>query len=202
MVVLNTKFQVNSDFTRQEMYRLIREWMDDSYFCDDKIRNESEKFDFKTDTFQTATEDGSIQMTVDSYDDTFAIEVVNRDENSIFKTDYILKDKLEQPMFLCVQDKSSTGMNASIQTGAKLPKVLRSIFWNEFCGEDNGLRIDDRPYVLRKQDVPFAVEVLNNKNQYDLPIIYVSPDKSGRYSLNYELLASEMVGEAHVMIEG
>lgn len=202
MLLLNTKFAVSPDLTRQALYDLMKEWLRDSHFCDESIRKSAEDFKWDMETFQFGKEDNTIQVYIDNYEDAFVIQVVNTEDDCVFKTNYVLRDKDGVHMLQCVQDKSVTSLSVQDSKKVRLPKMLRSIFWNEYCGYDHGLSIDDKAFVIRKNDIDLAASIVNQSVDFDMPVIYVSPDDMSRYSVNYEILASEMLGQAHVVLEG
>lgn len=202
MILLNTKFAVSDDLTRQMLFSLLTDWLHDSHFCDDTIRESIRDFKWDMETFTVQTKDGSIQVLLDNYEDSFCIQVINHDDDAIYKTNYVLKDKKDVPILQCVQDKAVTALSVQDYRKVRLPKLLRAVFWNELCGDDHGLSIDDKPFILRKNDIEIAKQIVSQEVEYDMPVIYVSSDDMNRYAVNYEVLASEMVGQAHVVLEG
>ncbi len=202
-MIFNTRFYVDKGFDRHILLDLMSEWLStsDNYFIPDI------DFDFSSDELDIAAEDGSQRLVINNYTDRFIMQlsVKSEAEGAEYTTYFVLDDMSDRPSLHVSQNKSFSAI--SIQNDKKtyvhVPTVLRSIFWNEYGGNDNGIITDDKPLILRKSSVDFLVDVLSQKTQFLNPIVYVSAcSNSSSYDLNVNKVASELAGQAHVVVEG
>ena len=82
-----------------------------------------------------------------------------------------------------------------------VPRCLYELLWQDFGGDDNGLRISDRPLRLRKSDVPMMTKILKRNLCPEKPIIYITPSQStGDYVFDAYEIAAALPGIAHVIV--
>lgn len=202
-MIFNTRFYVDKEFNRHVLLKLMSEWLSasDDYFIPDI------DFDFSSEDFSISAEDGSQKLIINNYPDRFIIQlsVKSETEGAVYTTYFVLDDVSDKPSLHVSQNKSFSAV--SIQNDKKIhvriPNVIRSIFWNEYGGDDNGIITDDKPLILRKDSIDFIADILSQKIQFLNPIVYVSAcNNSGIYDLNINKVASELAGQAHVIAEG
>ena len=203
MMLLNTRFNVDKALTRTVFVELIKGWLSESERYSDFTL---EDFDWESDEYQDELSDLSVKIIVNNYEDRFIFQMINNDaeEGATYTTTYVLDDKSDVPSIQLTQEKLLTQMTLSQgRDYAKLPVLLKNIFWNEYGGDDNGLLTDNKAFVLRKDDIELGVKLLKNLKDLRNPIVYVSPNlQTGYYELNYDFVAQELMGQAHVIVEG
>lgn len=200
MVLINTRFYTDPAFTRSVFFDLITRWLRSSSFADISI----DGFDFGQDEFFACSEeDKERSLSIGNYEKVFILTHSNPDKDSTYITSYVLDDTSDKPSLYLHQEKTFTKASfASQNADIQFPDLLKSIFWNEYGGNDNGLMTLSEPIILRKSDVGLAKEIINNTSAFLNPVVYVSPNAStGQYHVDCERLAQELEGQAHVVVE-
>lgn len=199
MMLLNTKFYVDKSFTRKELFALILEWLSTT----DRYDLDVSGFDFSQKDFKVESPDGLQKVVIDNYDDKFIYQLIKSDETAKFTNSFILDDKSEKPIMAVQLDKEQLEATLSQDKSFQIPRLMKDVFWHEYGGDDNGLLTDDKAYIIRKSDVELAKNIITRKVSYLNPIVYVTPYLvSGNYSVNYDKIARELIGQAHVVVEG
>jgi len=200
MLLLNTRFNVSKDFDRLEFVKLIKNWLNQSQYLDITI----DDFNFESDVdYQNSAADGSCKIVINNYEKCFIFQFINNDEGSIFDTIYVLRDKDENPSLFVQQNHSyETYVFGARDPELKVPNLLKNIFWDEYGDMDQNLMTDNKALVLRKSDIKLATSIINHEMNYMNPVVYVSPSQNGHYEVNYDFLAQELMGQAHIVVEG
>lgn len=199
MVLLNTKFYVSDEFNRQVLFDLIQSWLGLSKQYDLDVS----AFDFSQVDFKAELDDGSQCIIINNYVDKFIYQVIKQDDVVKFINSFILDDKSDKPIMSVQLEKEYCQATVSKDKSFALPQLLKEVFWNEYGGNDNGLMTDDKAYIIRKSDVQMAYDIITKQMSCLNPIVYVSPyAASGNYAVNYDRIARELIGLAHVVVEG
>lgn len=201
-MLLNTAFCVEESLTRSVFLKLAKEWLEESPFYSINL----DEFDDTTDEYQITSADDAQSLFVGNYESVFVLQVTHNDSkaSATYITNYVLDDKSERHMLHVSQERVNNSISLSPYTAPiMLPNLLKSIFWNEYGGFDNGLLVDNKAIIIRKDNIDLACKVVKQELSFDNPIVYVSPNmQSGLYDVNYDFLAQSLIGQAHVFVEG
>lgn len=198
MVLFSTKFALSDDLTRQEFLTMLSEWLKDSssYSIEPVFNDTDNDYEFVSDD---ATESLLVYMTASH----LAIQLTKRTDDFEFISTYIMTTVDEIPVMFIRLEKSLAKASAQQDFKLQIPKLMREIFWREYGGLDHGILTDDKAFILRKKDVDLATDILTSKIEFFNPIVYVSVvESNGRCNVNYDKLASELLGIGHVVVEG
>lgn len=198
MVLFSTKFALSDDLTRQEFLTMLSEWLKDSssYSIEPVFNDTDNDYEFVSDD---ATESLLVYMTASH----LAIQLTKRTDDFEFISTYIMTTVDEIPVMFIRLEKSLAKASAQQDFKLQIPKLMREIFWREYGGLDHGILTDDKAFILRKKDVDLATDILTSRIEFFNPIVYVSVVESdGRCNVNYDKLASELLGIGHVVVEG
>lgn len=195
MILFSTKFAIAKDFTQDVLLDMLREWISES-------NNYSIPFQYKDEPdYSAQSDDGCQRLALYRDTDCLAFQLQVLDEKSLFINTYILRSDMNV-MFIRLEKEMKEG-TISFEKTWNLPRLMRQIFWDEYGGDDNGIQTDDKPTLLRKRDIQHVCDIASGKATHINPIVYVSPyQDSGKYSINYSKLARDLVGMAHVLVEG
>lgn len=198
MILLSTKFNVVKGFTPSVLYDLMCKWLSDSSHYEIPIEYDNEA------EYESASEDGNQVLKIYRTDDKFGIQVIITDDNTTYTNTYILSQNEKQNVvFVQLSKEYLKSTTCCTNNNVKIPQLMRHIFWEEYGDMDNDILTDDRSLVIRKHNVDIAKGIILNEKQYMNPIVYVSPYlQTGQYATNYERLASDLLGMAHVVVEG
>lgn len=202
MILLNTKFYVDKELTRKVLFDLIYEWLE-WLSTSERYDLDVGGFDFSQSDFKVESSDGTQKVIINNYDNKFIYQMIKSDDVAKFTNSFILDDKSDKHIMAVQIEKEQLQATVTQDKSFFLPRLMKDIFWHEYGGDDNGLMTDDKAYILRKSDVKFASDILNRKISFLNPIVYVTPYlNSGNYSVNYDKIARELIGLAHVVVEG
>ena len=213
MMLMNTKFFVSSELTRQEFLRLTNEWLHRSSYYDISL----DDYNNIDDEYTVESEDGTKKIVIGNYAEALTLQIVNicprilddtdddddQVESSTYYTNYVLIDTDEKPMLHISQEKVFNELSLSRRRSVvRIPNLMKDVFWNEYGGMDNDLVTEDKPLFLRKSDMALAKQIVNQEIDFCNPIVYISPNSStGYYDVNPNYLAQELMGQAHVVVE-
>lgn len=199
MTLLNTRFYVDRSLSRQKFLNFVRQWIVGSSAVDVSL----EGFDFDCESFENESESHQ-RIEICNYSDIFLLSYIcPGNGGSVYSTRYVLDDKSDKPSMYLSQTKSFTKATLNDkQESVDIPEPIKQLFWNEYGGDDNGLITDSSPIVLRKTDAEKAKAILDNADKYLNPIVYVSPiQATGDYNVDYNAVARDLQGQAHVIVE-
>ncbi len=203
MMLLNTRFNVDKDLTRQVFLSMIKSYLKSSDRYSDLTIDD---FDWNMDDYQSESKDSSIRIILNNYEKRFIFQMITDDVDlgETYTTTYVLDDVSDVPSLHLTQEKLFKQMTLSQgRDNVRLPILLKDIFWCEYGGNDNGVSTDNKAFILRKDDVALGVKILESLKDFRNPIVYVSPhSQTGYYELNYDYVAQELMGQAHVIVEG
>lgn len=203
MLILNTRFFVTSDLTRQVLWDMAVAWWTTS----DNYDFPDPDFKFDKEEYKMESADGKQRVIVNNYESRFIIQLITDSETNMCRYDtvFVLDDASEHHVLQLIQDRSLIEMTTADNKGIRvfIPNLLKEIFWNEYGDDDNGIMTDNLPYRFRKNDVDWVVDVLHGAKTYMNPIVYVSvASKMNIPLVDCDKLASELMGQAHVIVEG
>ena len=214
MMLLNTKFVVDEALTRSELLRLANEWLHKSRHYDISL----DGYNGSDEEYIIESANSSKKIIVGNYESSLLLQIIcscainnndddddddTPDESATYTTNYVLDDSSDVHMLHVSQEKVLTELTLNKKRPyVKLPILMKTIFWNELGGIDEGLITDDKPYFLRKTDMELAKNIINQTVDFCNPIVYVSPNSvTGHYDVNPNYLAHELMGQAHVVVE-
>lgn len=197
MVLINTRFYVGDELTRQSFFELVKSWVDSSSYINISV----DDYDFSTD--ETQYDDDNNKLFIANYNDRFIVSHTCLDDDATYETVYVLDDVSDKHSLYVHQEKTFTKAQlGSYRSVVRVPNVIKSLFWNEFGGDDNGIITCGDPITLRKSDVALAKKIIDNSGDFLNPVVYVSPQSgTGHYDVNCDFIAQELEGQAHVVVE-
>jgi hypothetical protein len=200
-MLLNTRFYVDKLLTRQLFLQLASDWLSTS----DNYSLPAIEFNFDTEDYQIESEDGNQKLVINNYVEKFLFQLVINSDGATYVTNFVLDDISEKPSLHVSHDKTFAVMSAmnDKRQNVRIPNLLKTIFWNEYGDSDGCLPTDNKAITIRKNDVSLAASIVNQTTQFLNPIVYVSPNnQSGSPELDCEKVAQELMGQAHVVVEG
>lgn len=205
MVLFNTQFYVNADFDRHILLKFLKDWLISSkrYVFSDKEINSIKEDELNYDkVFEAYSEKNpEIHQELMLYDmkDACSIHLKVTEGSDIFTNTYVLRGSV---MAISLSKYSKEATIQQSQTQVNIPKLMRQIFWEEYGGMDGDLPTDDKVICIRKSNIQTAADIITGNVKHINPVVYISTYQNGRYPLVADMLAQDLVGIAHVVIEG
>lgn len=199
MILLSTKFPVISELTPEILSDLLSDWIGSSNHYDLPV-------DYHGDSeYEVVSEDTKQVLKIYRTDDKFAVQLTKVDDTSIYTNTYILSmtDKRSQSVVFVQLAREFLQPVQQRNFSLRIPKLMRMIFWQEYGGMDGDIQVDDKSLIIRRNNMQIAKRIVTHETSYISPIVYVSPyAENGTYATNYEKLAADLLGIAHVVVEG
>ena len=200
MILLNTKFNVDKALDRRALYELAVSWMNTSEHYNLAL----DSYDWQDEDWQIESDDGRQKAVVNNYPDRFVLQfiMVDGEESITYITTYVLDDVDTHSMHFLHERTLAQASFMDPECKVHIPNVYKDIFWHEYNGDDNGLLVDYKPYILRRSDVELAKRIIQCTGSFQNPVVYVSSNSFGYYSINCDYVAHALMGQAHVVVEG
>ncbi|MDP4012709.1 MAG: hypothetical protein Q8R00_03845 [Candidatus Nanoarchaeia archaeon] len=135
-----------------------------------------------------------------TYNTSFGVRLMERDKDSLRTTD-VVGQKQDGSFNVAVVHDFETKKIGNGTRGLLKPRIVNDLV-RSFGGAYDGkiLRVKAEPYSINEEDLEFIVELINNRADNNLPILYISRERSG-YIVRSEELAKNLSGMAHVLVE-
>lgn len=194
MLVFTTTFPVSSEFSFENFINLAIEW----------VLNPKSKYNFdnfiwdKSSTFSKTDVSGNVELIINTINSTqtVAIRLKNLDGSIEWISDFIMTDN-----HISVQLQRNSTDNADYIPNFHIPYFLKMILENNYGGCDNCLNINISPTIITEKNISIIANIINSGSIYKLPIVYVSRQISGDYSIDANQIARKLAGTAHVLVE-
>lgn len=196
MLVYATKFPVTSELTHSKFVELAVEWAKSSYHY--KLEHLAWRGELTLQEHSPAAD-----FCVSCEDpDCSAVHLVHREDGIFWINDYILRTGPGGGGTLAVQlYREASGDTGYIPERFKLPRLPRMILEGGYGGVDGVFRTTGRSELVDSRHVRTVAQLINGELDYQMPVVYVSLGWNGHYAVDPELLASELIGVAHVLRE-
>lgn len=133
----------------------------------------------------------------------YGLMVSGHDDKMHWQDTYLYEGDADKAMIFVEQQALHINQTFARQRPWKVPSVVKQLLWMEHGGMDEFLPVSSHAIVAGLTDVPLVVRLVKREVMPSLPVVYVSSGLSeSRYFVNYEKLASELMGFAHVLVEG
>lgn len=205
MVLFNTQFYVNADFDRHILLKFLKEWLISSkryVFLNqeiDSIKEDELNYDKVFEAYSEKNPEIHQELMLYDMEDACSIHLKVTEGSDIFTNTYVLRGSV---MAISLSKYSKEATIQQSQTQVNIPKLMRQIFWEEYGGLDGDLPTDDKVICIRKSNIQTAADIITGNVKHINPVVYISAYQNGRYPLVADMLAQDLVGIAHVVIEG
>ena len=109
--------------------------------------------------------------------------------------------KTADGFYVSVRVSSDSDSPGDMIRDAKKPYVIKLIINKLGGGVDGGLKVGDKPHLLKPEEIDRAHDILTGTTKCILPIVYVSAYADGEHAANYREMAKWLSGVAHVVVE-
>lgn len=201
MLLFNAKFAVSDSLSRQQFLDMLTKYL---LHVKDYGLSIKDHIDVsQPQVYESGSDDGLHKFMLCITDTHFAVRLWRKEDSLIATDTYVLTMIDDVPVMSVQLDRSLCYPSMKSECFSDMPLLVKSIFWEEYGGVDHGIKMDDKPYILRKEHVAFAKDVLNHEIELFNPVVYVTVDPdTGEYPVDCQFLASRLVGLSHVFIEG
>ena len=197
MLLFSTILKINKSLTKDDFLNLVIEWNQGSPHENNVIPN------LNWDGFYNQKfGDDTISLEFKEYrnEEIVAVRYVKKlDDGIIWKTDYIMNFK-DYKMSIML-DRSFTEDAIGVDPLFSTPYFIRILIEKGYVLTDGGLPVIMKPHSISKKNCSLLLDVVNNVQAYNLPIIYVSKTLSNSNPIDVNKLAYDLKGVAHVLVQ-
>lgn len=195
MRILNTKIRMSKECTRNGVITALY-----AYLANDMIWKDIPQLSSLQKDADFSGETGTRKLHMFRDRDVMIVSMQRTDLGSC-TTNVIFRDNVDGLPMMGIQiDKEYAGGVQPDYEKAVIPKYIRSLLWKGYFGKDHGLPIQDHALLINNDNIELARRILSGE-KFDLPVFYISTPREQRQTVNYEKLAYELAGIAHVVVE-
>lgn len=201
MILLYSKFYVKKDLTTDIFIEKCMEWIHGMKNIPTTFRDIAYGQDKLLEV-----RDGinSVEYAIDEDTNTvaFCVKLEDNKDGAFWRTDLVLQEGRNQGIVQLRLAKEQKHATASLNQKFRLPYVLRQLIADGFGGCDNGIAIDGKPHYIDESNVEMAKQCIISPDNYMMPIVYVSMQRSSKqYLVDVDQLSVDLAGIAHVVVE-
>lgn len=146
--------------------------------------------------------DEKLWMQIEEYrnQNTIAIRYEKvEDDGLVWDTDYVMNFN-EMKMSIRL-DRSFLEEAQIMYTTFHTPAFIDLLIDGGYVQDDNGFPIGRRPVLITEKKLDLIADVINEKERYSLPIVYISKTDDERDPVNAREVAKRLKGVAHVLVQ-
>ena len=121
------------------------------------------------------------------------------EDGLIWDTDYVMNFN-EMKMAIRL-DRSFLEEAQIMYSTFHTPAFIALLIDGGYVKDDNGLPIGRRPVLITESNLNLIADVINEKEKYSLPIVYISKTDDERDPVNAREVAKRLKGAAHVLVQ-
>ena len=201
MLVYATKFPLSESTIQSDILDLSIEWLCASRH--NNWKNEDIEYDIKSNSIKK----------IECYGQAVKLGCLTNEAGQLaaFKHSWTSRDSLEweteitclfkqgTPPVVCIRLHCSTNL-AGMQIPQVKKPVLVGLLLDKLGGGNDGIfTVGDKPHEL--DDIDVAADIVNGNTRSDLPVVYVSSDDNSNAYVDHAVLARQLSGLAHVVVE-
>lgn len=194
MLLYTTKFPVKDTLTDESFVELVLKWAEDSpyyHFC---------KLHWDGNMLSEVTDAAKLEILKFAEERIIAVRLEHRNSrnelwNSHFFFSYLSENQWVATQLFCERNDDGKPLKM------RLPYLLKQIQEQGYAGFDGNLPVTNVPQYLTEKTIGEYSQVLTQKNNYRMPVVYISRHYDGAYAVDGRFLAKLLSGTAHVIIE-
>ncbi len=197
MLVFSTKLYVNELLTDEVFIEKAVNWVKGGknyYFGNFEWDGKEE--------FLVETPDKKQIFTINKYEDAVIVHLINREERVIWTSDFVLTDRNGKRILAALLYSDAVNMSVKLPEQFNRPYLLKQIVAEGYGENDKNISTNNIPYIITKENINVAIELIMGKVEYMMPVVYVSAMREqSEVSIDVYELAKDLAGVAHVIVE-
>ena len=198
MLIFSTKLYIKDELNNNLFIRKVLKWAGES----PNYSFSELDWDDDKEEFIEESKDRAQTLTIMKYEESVIVDLVNRDDKVIWTNDYVLTQRGGKKI-LSVQLYSETeDVSAKFPTTFNRPRLLKTIINDGYGDLDGDLDTGDKCLVISEDNLDIVKKIILNEKEYMMPVVYVTPTlHTSNFKLDYNELAKDLAGVAHVLVE-
>lgn len=197
MLLFSTLLPINETMTHDKFIELVIEWNQGSPHSDNVIPNiewhGEHNIRYGNDT---------LWMEIQEYRNRNIIAVRFEKTDStggVWDTDYVMN--FNDMMMSIRLDRSYLEEALRVDPSFSTPHFITLLINNGYLKGDNNLRVLRTPVIINEKNLSILTDVINCKEKYRLPIVYISKTIDDEDPVDVWKLSGRLKGIAHVLVE-
>ena len=197
MILFSTILKINETLTKDAFVRLVLKWNETSVYEVNRVPDISWNGEY---TKKFGTDKLSLEFVDYPEKSIMAIrhEKVTEDE-VVWDTDYIVN--FEEKCIAIRLERTYREDALVIDGKFSTPHFITLLIEGNYLADDYNLPVLRTPIMIADTDSALILDVVENKEKYHLPVIYVSKTWKNEDVLDTKWLASRLKGAAHILVE-
>lgn len=197
MLIFSTKLYVKKELTNEQFIDMVINWAAGSpnYSFAGLAWNHK-------DEYTVESENKAQKLTILNYNETILVRLINRNRKIIWTNEYVLTSRDGKRILSVQLYNDAEDVSAKLPNTFKCPRLLKTIIKDGYGDLDNNLDTNDKSLIITNENIDIIRNIILDKNEYMMPVVYVtSTIFNSEFLLNYEELAKDLAGVAHVLVE-
>ena len=197
MLLFSTILDINETLTKENFIELVSLWNQSAKYAENIVQGVSWNGERN---IKFGTNKLSIEIIDYSEKDILAVrhEKITADDVA-WDTDFIVNFS-ERKIAIRLDrtySEDALEMNARFST----PHFISLLIEHGYLQDDHGMPVLRDPIMITDANIDMIQTILQNKEYYELPVLYVAKDYEDQDPLSVSWLASRLKGAAHVLVE-
>ena len=195
MLIFSTRLIVKKSLTREVFIHMVEQWL-----------SNNEHYHFGTVSYDGGQR-FALQVETDSLEidvcaGALTVRLVSDCDGVIWTNDYVLTQYGGEPVLAIQLYSDAADMSVRMPDRFNKPRLLKMVVQGGYGGMDMDLPVTDAAVMITGDNVELARKLIMHESTYFMPVVYVTYPRYGiEEALDFELLARNLSGIAHVVVE-
>ena len=197
MILFSTTLMIKPTLTKDKFIELAIAWNQDSQYDENRIPNiqwNGER------NIRYGNE--NVWLDIQEYRNKNIVairyEKVAKD-GVVWDTEYVMN--FDEGKMSILLDRSYKEDALVFYKKASTPKFITKLIENDYLEMDGDLQVSDQPIYITRDNIHILPNIVNGTGKYLLPVIYVSKTKDNLDPVRVEVLARNLKGIAHIVVQ-
>lgn len=197
MILFSTIIKTNDSLTRDAFVQLVLEWNKTSKYKENRVPDVNWNGEYSK---KFGSDKLSLEFAYYSEKQIMAVRHEKiTDDAVVWDTDFVMN--FEENRIAIRLDRTyredALVMNGEFST----PHFITLLIEGGYLADDCNLPVLRTPTIITDEHLAIVSDVVEHKNEYQLPVIYVTKTLDGQEVLDTKWMASRLKGAAHVLVE-
>lgn len=197
MILFSTMLKINDSMTKDVFVQLVLEWNKTSKYKENSVPGVN-----WTGEYSKKFGNDKLSLEFACYAEKQIIAVRHEkitDDAVVWDTDFVVN--FEEKCIAIRLDRTYREDALIMDEKFSTPHFITLLIEGGYLAEDYNLPVLRTPTVITDEDLAIVSDVVEQKKEYQLPVIYVAKTLDGQEVLDTKWMASRLKGAAHVLVE-
>ena len=197
MILFSTILKTNDSFTKDMFVQLVLEWNRTSKYEENRVPDVNWNGEYSK---KFGNDKLSLEFADYSEKQIMAVRHEKISEDAVvWDTDFVVNFEKK---YIAIRLERTYREDALVMDGEfSTPHFITLLIEGGYLAQDCNLPVLRTPTIITDEDFQLISDVVEQKKEYQLPVIYVSKTLDNQEVLDTKWLASRLKGAAHVLVE-